>query len=164
MPFLPALRLSWVSGVGRPAPPSIRATCSATGAACRHELSTPGRPRISDEHYPPRPTGPAHREPRARSPEEAEFLSIGEGAKAWLVEAAAAGCSRIRTKMAEAVTLAKLHGAEAVDRALGQASAAGRFADGDLQAILAHGPSGELTHPGESHTLQPGTAAWGRLR
>jgi transposase len=130
----------------------------------RHELSTPGRPRISDEHYPPRPTGPAHREPRARSPEEAEFLSIGEGAKAWLVEAAAAGCSRIRTKMAEAVTLAKLHGAEAVDRALGQASAAGRFADGDLQAILAHGPSGELTHPGESHTLQPGTAAWGRLR
>lgn len=130
----------------------------------RHELSTPGVPRIADEHYPPRPPGPLHREPEARSAEEAAFLSIGEGARAWLVEAAAVGCSRIRTKMAEAVSLAKLHGARAVDRALGQASAAGRFAEGDLAAILAHGAAGELTHPGEHHTLQPGTAAWGRLR
>jgi hypothetical protein len=66
--------------------------------------------------------------------------------------------------MAEAVSLAKLHGNDALDRALGQASAAGRFADGDLAAILAHGADGELTRPGESHTLQSGTAAWGRLR
>jgi hypothetical protein len=103
--------------------------------------------------------------PKARSAEEAAFLSIGQGANAWLVEAAAAGTSRIRSKMAEAVSLAKLHGQEALDRALGQASAAGRFADGDLAAILAHGGDGaQLTYPGESNTLQPGTAAWGRLR
>lgn len=70
----------------------------------------------------------------------------------------------IRSKMAEAVSLSKLHGTEAVDRALGQASAAGRFAGEDLAAILAHGAAGELTHPGEQHTLQPGTAAWGALR
>ncbi|HXF36109.1 MAG TPA: hypothetical protein VNO17_02880 [Actinomycetota bacterium] len=130
----------------------------------RHELSTPGRPRISEEHYPPRPPGPAHREPRAGSAEEAAFLSIGEGARAWLVEAAAAGCSRIRAKMAEAVSLAKLHAVKAVDRALGQASAAGRFAEGDLQAILVHGVDGGLFRASERHSLQQGTAAWGRLR
>jgi transposase len=131
----------------------------------RHALSTPGRPQILDEHYPPRPPGPLARVPKARSAEEAAFLSIGQGANAWLVEAAAAGTSRIRSKMAEAVSLAKLHGQEALDRALSQASAAGRFADGDLAAILAHGGDGaQLTYPGESNTLQPGTAAWGRLR
>jgi len=130
----------------------------------RHALSTPGRPRILEEHYPPRPPGPLARAPRAASAEEAAFLSIGEGAKAWLIEAAAAGAPRIRSRMAEAVSLAKLHGAEAVDRALGQASAAGRFADGDLAAIVAHGEDGELTRPREDHSLQPGTAAWGALR
>jgi hypothetical protein len=36
----------------------------------------------------------------------------------WLTEAAAAGCSRIRAKMAEAVDLAALHDAAVVDRAL----------------------------------------------
>lgn len=130
----------------------------------RHALSTPGRPRILDEHYPPRPPGPLAREPKAKSAEEAAFLAIGQGANAWLVEAAASGTTRIRAKMAEAVSLAKLHGPDALDRALGQALAAGRFADGDLAAILAHGADGGLTRPGETHTLQPGTSAWGRLR
>ena len=32
----------------------------------RHELTTPGRPSISDEHYPPRPAGALERKPRAR--------------------------------------------------------------------------------------------------
>lgn len=133
----------------------------------RHPLSTPGRPQISDEHYPPRPPGPFAREPKARSVEEAAFLAIGEGAKAWLVEAAAAGTSRVRRKMAEAVSLAKLRGKDAVDRALGEASSSGRFSDGDLAQILAHGQGaapGQPIHPGEDHTLQPGTAAWRRLR
>jgi hypothetical protein len=40
--------------------------------------------------------------------------------------------------MAEAVDLAKLHGNEQVDRALATCADAGRFADGDLAAILAH--------------------------
>jgi hypothetical protein len=130
----------------------------------RHALSTPGRPQILEEHYPPRPPGPLGRQPKAKSAEEAAFLAIGQGAKAWLVEAAAAGTSRIRSKMAEAVSLSKLHGAEVIDRALGQAFAAGRFAEEDLAAILAHGADGELTRPGDDHTLQPGTAAWGALR
>jgi hypothetical protein len=129
----------------------------------RHKRSTRGRPSIQDEHYPPRPPGALGRQPRARSQAEAVFLAIGEGATQWLVEAAAAGANRIRTKMAEAITLAKLHGAETVDRALGTAAAAGRFADGDLQAILdhqRHGPASEPRRADERHSLQPGTRGW----
>ena len=94
------------------------------------------------------------------------FLAIGEGATLWLTEAAAAGASRVRAKMAEAVTLAKLHGARPVDRALGAAAAAGRFAEGDLQSILAHqqrGPAGEPRRASETHSLQPGTSSWAKL-
>jgi hypothetical protein len=40
--------------------------------------------------------------------------------------------------MAAAVDLAALHDPASVDRALGQAATAGRFAHGDLAAILAH--------------------------
>ncbi len=40
--------------------------------------------------------------------------------------------------MAEAVDLAKLHGADEVDEALAAAAASGRFGDGDLASILAH--------------------------
>jgi len=129
----------------------------------RHQRSTRGRPSIKDEHYPPRPPGALDRRPRARSDAEAVFLSIGAGATQWLVEAAAAGANRIRTKMAEAITLAKLYGSEPVDRALGTAAAAGRFADGDLQAILdhqRHGPASQPRRAGETHSLQPGTGAW----
>jgi hypothetical protein len=132
----------------------------------RHRRSTRGRPSIKDEHYPPRPPGALGRTPRARTGGEAAFLAIGLGAQQWLVEAAAAGANRIRTKMAQAITLAKLHGAETVDRALGAAAAAGRFADGDLQAILdhqRHGPGAEPRRAGETHSLQPGTAAWAKL-
>jgi hypothetical protein len=129
----------------------------------RHQRSTPGHPSITDEHYPPRPAGALARVPRARNGQESAFLAIGAGATQWLVEAAAAGANRIRTKMAEAITLAKLHGTEPVDRALDAAAAAGRFADGDLQAILdhqRHAPTGSPRRASERHSLQPGTSAW----
>ena len=48
------------------------------------------------------------------------------------------GSSRVRSKMAEAVTFAKLHGPAVLDQALGTAALAGRFADNDLAAILVH--------------------------
>jgi transposase len=131
----------------------------------RHARSVPGRPSIKDEHYPPRPPGALRRTPRARNGQETAFLSLGEGAATWLVEAAAAGANRIRTKMAEAITLAKLHGPAAVDRALGTAAAAGRFADGDLRAILDHQRHGSAVEPrraSETHSLQPGTGGWAR--
>src|SRR3954466_7250811 len=104
----------------------------------RHRLTTPGRPSIMDEHYPPKPPGALERVPRAQSAAEAAFLQIGPGASAWLTRAAAAGAGRVRRKMAEAVDLAKLHDHDTVDDALRVAADAGRFDEGALAAILAH--------------------------
>jgi transposase len=133
----------------------------------RHQRGQRGRPQIRDEHYPSEHPAhralPGERAPRASNPAEAAFLAIGDGAAAWLVEAAAAGAARVRSKMAEAVAFAKLHGTAAVDQALGTAALAGRFADHDLAAILAHqqhGPAGAPTRASETHSLQPGTAGW----
>jgi hypothetical protein len=84
----------------------------------------------------------------------------------WLVEAAAAGCSRMRAKMAEAVELARLHDAGTVDRALGQAATASRFGHGDLAAILAHQATdagGGRQRAGEGNSLAQGTAGWAEL-
>ena len=126
-----------------------------------------GRPQIRDEHYPADHPGrralPGDRTPKATNPAEQAFLTIGDGAKAWLVEAAATGASRVRSKMAEAVTFAKLHGDVVVDQALGTAALAGRFAEHDLAAILSHQqgrPAGPVTRASEAHSLQPGTASW----
>jgi hypothetical protein len=137
------------------------------GAAevARHLATTPGSPRVEDAHYPPAPPGALNREPKARTKAEAGFLAIGSGAGLWLAEAAAAGTARVRAKMGQAVQLAALHGTEAVDRALGQAAASGRFADGDLASILAHQASaapGEPSRAGEQSTLAQGTSAWAR--
>ena len=87
--------------------------------AARHRLASPGSPRLDDAHYPPAPPGALNREPKARTKAEAEFLAIGPGAGLWLAEAAAAGTARVRAKMAQAAGMAALHGAQAVDRALG---------------------------------------------
>jgi len=131
----------------------------------RHELTTPGRPSLCDEHYPPRPAGALDRRPKARSPQERAFLSLGEGAEKWLIAAAAAGAQRVRRKMAEAIDLSKLHGPEQVSRALATCTEAGRFADGDLQAILSHQQqtAGVIQLPlraSEDSSLQPSTRAW----
>jgi len=135
---------------------------SAKGAVevARHLRSTPGIPRIDDAHYPPRPAGPLHRQPKAVNDAEAEFLALGEGAKVWLIEGAATGTSRIKMKMAEAVTLARLHGRERVDWALGHAATFQRFAEGDLPSILAAHPAGTQRRAGEGHSMQPSTRAW----
>ena len=133
----------------------------------RHELTTPGRPSIQDEHYPPRPVGALERRPRARSDQEAAFLALGPGAEAWLVRAAATGAARVRRKMAEAVDLAKLHGRENVERALAACAEAGRFGDGDLAAVLAHQAGAEViefparsSERSEAASMQRSTAAW----
>lgn len=132
--------------------------------AARHRRGTPGNPQIKDEHY-PHPVDVGERLPEATSAEEAAFLSIGPGAAQWLVEAAAAGARRIRPKMAEAVELAKLHGRDVIDRALGTAAVAGRFLDDDLRSILSHQRHARFVpqQRSEDHSLQPGTASWSRL-
>jgi transposase len=129
----------------------------------RHALTTPGRPSICDEHYPPRPARPIERRPRARSVDEQAFLAIGPAAERWLIAAAAAGTGRLRRKLAEAVALAKLHGPEAVDEALAVAADAGRFGDGDLAAIIAHRGARVIAFPArasEERSLQCSTRAW----
>ena len=86
---------------------------------------------------------------------------------AWLVEAAASGAVRVRAKMARAVEFAAIVGAAKVDAALGLAAVAGRFADDDLGSILDHlaagGDTGDVVLADETHSVQPGTAAWERL-
>jgi transposase len=129
----------------------------------RHRLTTPGRPSIRDEHYPPRPAGALERRPRAQSADEQAFLAIGTGAERWLVAAAAAGATRLRRKLAEAVALAKLHGNGDIDEALAVAADAGRFGDGDLAAILAHRGARVIEFParaGEQQSLQRSTRSW----
>ncbi len=129
----------------------------------RHQRSVPGTPSICDEHYPPRDDHHRVRTPRATSAYEAAFLALGPGAAAWLAESAAAGTRRIRPKMAEAVALAKLHPTSDVEKALGTAAIAGRFAENDLIRILTYQTGhddGEPSRAGEHHSLQPGTAAW----
>jgi hypothetical protein len=130
----------------------------------RHELTTPGRPSIDDQHYPPRPAGALGRKPRARGAEEREFLQIGEGAQRWLKRAAAEGTQRIRRKMAEAVDLAKLHGAGPVNEALERCASYGRFADGDLASVLAHQQQATVIplplRASEERSLQRSTRSW----
>jgi transposase len=144
---------------------------SATGTVeiARHPLSTPGNPRICDEHYPHHPGGnhPRPPRPRPRTKAEADFLAIGDGAHQWLIEAAATGATRVRSKMARAVELATILGRARVDQALGLAAAAGRFGEHDLGSILDHlgrrGQAGDLVHVDETHSAQPGTGSWGRF-
>jgi hypothetical protein len=130
----------------------------------RHQLTTPGRPAICDQHYPPRPEGALERRPRARTEEERAFLTLGDGAEAWLIKAAAAGAQRVRRKTVEAVDLAKLHGTEQVDQALRRCADAGRFGDGDLASVLAHQQAGGELIPfparSEDHSLQCSTRSW----
>jgi transposase len=129
----------------------------------RHQLTTPGRPSIRDEHYPPRPPGALERRPKASTLDEQAFLAIGPGAAEWLTRAAAAGTVRLRRKVAEAVALAKLHGPGAVDEALAAAAAAGRFGEGDLAAILAHRGAQVIEFPArasEQSSLQRSTRSW----
>ncbi|WP_244285296.1 IS21 family transposase, partial [Cryobacterium shii] len=113
----------------------------------RHPRARPGSPSIDDAHFPDhRERVPGDYAVKARSAAEAEFLRIGAGAKAWLLEAAAAGTTRMNVKMADAVALAKISGLTAVDEALGEAATYGRFATGDLASILGSNSSRTLTH------------------
>jgi transposase len=147
----------------------VAMTAHGTREIARHGLSTPGHPRVLDEHYPHHPggNGPRPPRPRARTRQEAAFLALGDGAHDWLVEAAASGATRVRAKMARAVELAAIVGADKVDQALGLAATAGRFAEHDLAAILDHlslaGDPADVVRADERHSAQPGTGSWERF-
>jgi len=132
----------------------------------RHDRATPGTPKINDDHFPPQPAGALERRPRAKNPAESEFLVLGEGARLWLIEAAAAGTPRMRVKMAEALSLAKLFDPVEVDWALGHAAVHGRFAEADLSSILDHHatrPTAGEHRASEDSSLTQGTNAWAQL-
>ncbi len=132
----------------------------------RHDRATPGSPRIRDEHFGLQPAGALERRPRAKNAADAEFLALGEGAALWLIEAAAAGTTKMRVKMAEALALAKLFDAGEVDWALGHAAVHGRFAEADLASILDHhaaGPRSGQHRASENSSLTQGTSGWARL-
>jgi transposase len=136
----------------------------------RHHRATPGCPQITDAHFGAQPAGALQRTPKPKNAAEAQFLALGDGARLWLVEAAAAGTTKMRVKMSQALALAKLFGATEVDWALGHAAVHGRFAEADLASILDHhagaagGTGSSARHQaGEDHSLTQGTAAWARL-
>ncbi|MFB7576192.1 hypothetical protein [Streptomyces sp. NPDC056165] len=75
---------------------------------------------IDPAHYPghPQEMDGSPRPPRPKPADEAEsaFLALGPGAKSWLIEAAAAGTTLMRMKMAAAVELAALVGPRSTSR------------------------------------------------
>jgi hypothetical protein len=147
---------------------SLDSAASGLVEVARHRLSTPGNPRIELSHYPDHPQQPDGTprapKPRAGSRAEEAFLALGPGAHSWLIEAAAAGAQRVRTKMQAAVELASLVGVDTVDSALGIAATAGRFLEGDLLSIVEHQAAGAsaagLVIADEQHSAQPGTSGW----
>jgi transposase len=129
----------------------------------RWEPTLPGQPRHDPTHFGPPPEGPLHRTPKPRTPDEAAFLAIGSGARQWLINAAAVGTARMRTKMIAAVALAKIYGFGPVDRALATAAELGRFADEDLAQLMRHDATalpGKVRRLDEMRSLQTGTSAW----
>ncbi len=132
----------------------------------RHLRAQPGSPRLDDAHFPAAPAGALARQPKARNDAESQFLALGDGARLWLTEAAAAGSTKMRVKMAAAVELAKLGDPVAIDWALGHAAVHGRFAEADLGSIVAHharAERGPTCSASEDRSLTQGTAGWAAL-
>lgn len=156
----------WVRVHGRGADEQVIIThVSDTGPVevARHTRATPGTPKLDDQHFPDLPATALDRTPRAKNAGEADFLALGEGARLWLTEAAAAGTTKMRVKMAAAVELAKLFNPSEVDWALGHAAVHGRFAEADLASILDHHrsrPHPERQQAGEDRSLTQGTQSW----
>jgi hypothetical protein len=138
--------------------------CAEVGDAAteiaRHLVVGRGEASIVDAHYPER-RDTAERAPKATNPFEESFLQIGPGAERWLIEAAAQGTRGVTTRMGEAVALAEVWDPQLVDEALGLGATVGRFAQGDLESILAARRAEPLPPP-VGFSLQPGTAAWAR--
>ena len=96
----------------------------------------------------------------------ASVPALGSRWSAPLKEAAAQGTSRIRVKMAHAVSIAKLTNPARVDWALGHAAVHQRFGEGDLASILAANldpATPAARQAGEGQYLTQGTEGWGHV-
>lgn len=159
----------WVRAHGRGTDEQVIITHVGSGGpveVARHHRATPGTPKLDDRHFPDPPETAVARTPRAKIASEAEFLALGQGATLWLSEAAAAGTTKMRVKMAAAVELARLFTPGEVDWALGHAAVHGRFAEADLASILDHHrqrPRAGAHRAGEDRSLTQGTHGWAGL-
>ena len=168
VPYLLCGQTVWVRVHGRG--PDEQVIITHVGAdgpveVARHCRATPGSPKVDDTHFPPASAGALDRTPKAKSVTDTEFLTLGEGAHLWLLEAAAAGTTRMRVKMNAAVELARLFTAADVDWALGHAAVHGRFAEADLASILDHHhsrPNPAQEQASEERSLTQGTRGWAR--
>jgi hypothetical protein len=100
------------------APPVRSRSPAITGqgqAARRSSMSISPEPGTRNPELGTRSRIPGDYAVKARTAGVVEFLVIVEGARTWLIEAAAAGKGRMNVKMAEAPTLAMITGAEAVE-------------------------------------------------
>ena len=153
-----ALRPSWA-----PAPPA------GLVEVARHALSTPGRPRIELAHYPGHPQDPsgAPRPPtpkptsrgrdRVPRPRPRRRGVAGRGRRRGRGAGAGEDGRRGRARRPGRTR------ARSTPRS-GSPPRPGRFAEDDLLAIVRHraagAPSAELVVADETHSAQPGTAAW----
>jgi transposase len=128
----------------------------------RHEVGSPGVPRIEQAHFPDGPQTPLEHPIRPRTRLEKDFVAIGPGAKAWLREAAATGVGRIQYKMERAVVLAKTYSPDVIDQALGLAAINHRFTAEDLVSIVNANTTANTTiHRTDGEpTLAQGTGGW----
>ena len=106
--------------------------------AAEHTLVAPGEASVRDEHYGgPRPA--PRRAVRPKTAAEKEFCALGPVAEAFITGAAAAGCTRLGTELAELNTLRASHGDEQFLAALDRAVAFSRWRAADVRSILAAG-------------------------
>ena len=82
----------------------------------RHPLTTPGRPAINDEHYPPRPAGALERGPGPAAQERA--FCDRRRRRGMADQAGAEGAQRCGARWSRRSIVAKLHGTEPVKHAL----------------------------------------------
>lgn len=135
----------------------------------RHDRTRAGVPAVIESHFPAPSAGALDRKIRPTNAAEEEFLAIGDGARLWLTEAAAAGVNKIRHKMERAVAVTTLYGTAEVDQGLGAAAVHQRFTHQDLVSIITNStttvasPATDQqlrTVTDQGQWLSQGTSAW----
>jgi transposase len=111
---------------------------AAGEVAAEHVLVAPGEASVRDEHYGgPRPA--PRRAVRPKTAAEKQFCAVGPVAEAFITGAAAVGCTRLGSELAELNTLRAAHGEQSFLAALDRAVAFCRWRAADVRSILAAG-------------------------
>ena len=139
-------------------------TPAGSAEIARHRLSTPGNPRIADEHYPNHPEAGSPRPDPGRAPRRrSRSCRSGRCRAAGWPTRPQPGPPGSGPRWATPWNWPRCSAPKSRHRA-GLAAEAGRFADGDLASIADHiaavGALGEVTRADEAHSVQPGTTGW----